>query len=446
MKKIGISLLCCFLIVLGVLFSYYMTKETTQGGLTVEDVYAAAKEEGYKGTLSEFINEFKGVSGTDGRGISSAHISSTGHLIITYTDGTSSDVGRINTGSVNVFEQISGEALHTAVTSSVSITTEKSDGKYSSGAGVIYKIDREKGDAYIITNYHVVYDNTISTHAPDGNITAYLYGMEYSMYGIELEYVGGALSYDIAVLKVTDNEIIKSSNAQAAKIADSDKVAILDYALAIGNPAGLGISATEGKINVESENRYINTGASGGTMFVRVMRTDAAINRGNSGGGLYNSDGALIGIVFATDSSAEIDNISYAIPSNVAKAVADNIIHYCDGKANENGYILKLGLGLTVKSASVIYDEALQKTVRIEEISIKTVEAESYAEKAGLLIGDTLLSVKLDGRELPITRIHQAPEATIRAIEGSEIVYKVLRDGEVREFRIICPKELTKIP
>ncbi len=423
-----------------------MTKKTTMGSLTVEEIYAAAQEYGYEGTFSDFINEFNGVPGKDGRGISSVRINTDGHLIITYTDNTSEDLGKINTGSVNVFEQISGEALHFALTSSVSISAGMSDGKYSFGAGVIYKIDKTRGDAYIITNYHVLYDKAIGTHAPNGKISAYLYGMEYPMYEINLEYVGGSSAYDIALLKVSGSEIIKSSGATAAKIADSERVSVLDYALAVGNPGGMGISATEGKVSIESENKYMNIGATGTDVFMRVIRTDAAINRGNSGGGLYNSDGALIGIVFAINSDIGVENISYAIPSNIVKSVADNIIHYADNSRNENGYILKLGLGLTAKSASVVYDKILDKTVRVEVVMIKSVVENSYAQRAGLLVGDTVLSVSVDGREIPITRVHQAPEAMLVARAGSSIVYRVLRGNTELEFTIICPSELTKIP
>ena len=161
MKKIGISHLFCLVAVFSVLFSYYMTRETVKETLTVEDVYTVAQREGYSGTLAEFANTLRGAAGDDGRGIADAFINSNGHLVITYTDDESVDLGKIAAGSVNVFEDISGESIHAALTSSVSIIATMSDGKYSFGSGIIYKLDKSRGDAYILTNYHVVYDRYI---------------------------------------------------------------------------------------------------------------------------------------------------------------------------------------------------------------------------------------------------------------------------------------------
>ena len=90
----------------------------------------------------------------------------------------------------------------------------------SAGAGVIYQLDKEKGNAYIITNYHVVYNVDADTAATDGistDIKLYLYGQEYADYAINAEYVGGSMNYDIAVLRVTGSEILMQSNAMAAR-------------------------------------------------------------------------------------------------------------------------------------------------------------------------------------------------------------------------------------
>ena len=446
MKKFGITLLCAFVAVVSVLFSYYMTKATdTNRELSVETVYAMAQNAGYKGSLVDFINEFKGAVGNEGRGIASAEINSDGHLIITYTDMTSVDAGVVNADTLNVSDNISGLALNYALTSSVSISCRTDDEKTVSGSGVIYSINKADGDAYIITNYHVLYNGTTGLRFDNSSISVYLYGMEYPYYAMPCEYVGGSVNYDIAVLKISDSNVIKNSSARATILGDSELVSVADSVIAIGNPGGNGISVTSGNVNVESENKYVDTGASGGSVFMRVMRIDAAVNKGNSGGGLYDSQGRLIGIIIAKNSNDGIDNIAYAIPINVVSAVVDNILYFCDGAPSENGYVIRMGLGLEIKSVRIEFDEANGRTVKREEVAVKSVESGSYAERAGLCVGDIIKSVSVDGKAYNVTRVHQTPEAMLTVRAGSSIVYNVQRLGEELSITMVAPSELVPL-
>ena len=445
MKKFGITVLCSVVAIVSVAFSFYMTKLTEKSPtLSTETVYQMAKDAGYYGTLEDFINEFKGTVGNDGRGIASAIINSEGHLIITYTDLTTVDAGIVNADSITLTPNISGASLNAALMSSVSVFVGISEESYATGSGVIYKLDKEDGGAYIITNYHVIASGVEDVRNVD--ISVYLYGQEYPIYEIKADYVGGSASYDIAVLKIENSDVIKKSNVSAASLGDSESLSVLDAVMAVGNPGGGGISVTQGQVNIESENRYIDTGASGGPVFMRVIRTDASINKGNSGGGLYAADGSLVGVVTAKDKSNGADNIAYAVPINVAAAVADNIIDYCDGNTTVQGKIIKLGISLEVKSANVIYDEQSGECIKKEEVTIKTVAEDSIAKKAGLKVGDVLKSVSVDGSKIEITRVHQAPEATIDARAGSVIVYTVLRGGREFSVTINVPSCLVEIP
>ena len=206
----------------------------------------------------------------------------------------------------------------------------------AAGSGVIYKMNRGDGDAYIITNYHVVYDSSSNTaNGISDDIKVYLYGSEIEGKAMSATYVGGSLYYDIAVLHIDNNDILRESDAIAVDIADSDLVRVGDTAIAIGNAKGYGTSASLGVVCVDSE--YINMYAADNKTQVsfRVMRVDAAVNSGNSGGGLYDNEGNLIGIVNAKEIEDGVENIGYAIPSKVAVSVADNIIHYCAGTSVE---------------------------------------------------------------------------------------------------------------
>ena len=300
----------------------------------------------------------------------------------------------------------------------------------SSGSGVIYTLDKAKGDAYIITNYHVVYCNGANTEDDiSDDIKVYLYGQEYKEYAINAEYVGGSVNYDIAVLRVKGDNILRESNAVAAEFADSNKTCVLDTAIAIGNPGAGGISATVGAVNVDSENITISSVDGSGLISIRVLRIDAAVNSGNSGGGLFNSEGNLIGIVNAKMSDSSIDNIGYAIPSNVAKYVADNVIYYdnLDAK-NDSVYRLMLGINVGIEKAYTKYDTETGKVHKLEIVKIDNVVSGGVAE--GKLLSDDIISaVTIDGVKYEIVRTFNVIDVMLTARQSSSVVFHIVRDG-----------------
>ena len=300
----------------------------------------------------------------------------------------------------------------------------------SAGSGVIYELEKEKGNAFIITNYHVVYSASATTaNRISNDIKVFLYGQEGALqYAIPATYVGGSMQYDIAVLKIQNSTTLMESNARAADFANSDEIAILDTAIAIGNPEGNGISATLGHVNVDSE--YISmVGPDERTeVSLRVIRTDAAVNHGNSGGGLFNTNGELIGIVNAKITSSSIDGIGYAIPSNVAKNITENILYYCDGTSRES--VFRCILGITVESTEfkTEYDKNTGKLKKLETVRINTVDATS-ALKDKFKVGDVLLSVSIGDETQEITRRHHVIDALLNARPDSKLVFKILRGG-----------------
>ena len=474
--------------------------------ISVDTVYNMAKEAGYSGTLEEFINEFKGEAGIDGKdgvGIKSAEIIS-GYLVITYTDNTQTNLGLITSPDYEKITPVIGEngnwfvggkdtgvsasgnsggssgALwHTGAgtpantlgsdgdfyisTSDSSVYTKKNGawvyvgtledktpsessgmsvaainrillssvhircGTSSAGSGVIYKLDKAKGDAYIITNYHVVYDSLYREIFDDSVIKLYLYGMEYSQYAIDTEYVGGSAKYDIAVLKVSGSRVLKNSDAVAAAFADSEAVRPLDTVVVAGNSQGEGIATTAGHVNKESEE--IKTTVGNKNYDVRVMRIDAAVNEGNSGGGAYNTNGDVIGIVNAKQMSEKVDNVGYAIPSNLAKSVAENIIYFCDGTNLASPQIVTVGINCYVSASGTAFDEDTGMVTVKEELAVDSVSINSIAYSAGVYIDDVIKSITVGGVEYEITRIHQVAEALLNARPGETVKLKVVRSG-----------------
>ena len=316
-------------------------------------------------------------------------------------------------------------------------TTQKTTQKHASGAGVIYKLDKNAGSAYVITNYHVVYlAGSDTANDISDQIKIYLYGQEYKDYAISAKYIGGSMNYDIAVLKIDGSDVLRESNAVAATFADSNNVSVLDTAIAIGNPTSGGISATVGAVNIESEEITMTALDGNGNIDLRVMRTDAAVNGGNSGGGLFNGKGELIGIVNAKMSSDGVENIGYAIPSNVAKYVADNIIYYdtLDAK-NDSVYRLLVGVSVSISKAYTEYDTETGKVRRLEQVQISSVVAGGAAD-GKLAAGDIVNSVTIDGVKYDIVRSYNVVDVMLTARQNSTVVFNVTRNGQSMDITV----------
>ena len=398
-------------------------------------------------------------------GIENTEINEKGELIVIYSDGTEQNLGIVvgkdgADGALNITSNdasvsaASSKGLRSAVSivcnfqatvqqggwrpgSSGSITKDYS----SEGSGVIYQIDKTEGDAFIITNYHVVYDTSSNTENGISNdINVYLYGSEFEEQAIKATYVGGSLYYDIAVLYVEDSEILASSNACAVEVANSDNVSVGDSAIAIGNAQGLGISSTSGIVSVDSE--YITMTAADGRTEVsfRVMRVDTAINSGNSGGGLYDDEGNLIGIVNAKIVYDGVENIGYAIPSNVAVSIAENIIDYCYGKDVERVQRALLGITVSASDSKAVLDSATGLITIEETVSVYEVSS-GYLADGILQIGDILVSATVNDNTTDITRQYHIIDMMLDVRVGDVVTLSILRGGEEKIVSITITKD-----
>lgn len=319
-------------------------------------------------------------------------------------------------------------AAASGLRSIVSIYASKSGSSVSGGSGVIYRIDEETGSALVITNYHVV----SASNSICDTIELYLFGMEYSDYTIPATYVGGSANYDLAVLYVQDSSVLKNAIANgsvaAATIANSETVAAGQSVIAIGNPNSDGISVTTGVVSVDSE--YITMTATNSTSQVefRVIRIDAAVNFGNSGGGLFNTKGELIGIVNAKISSSDVENIGYAIPSNVARAISDNIIDYCFGKTGKTVMRAMLGIEIKTLSVSTVYNDETGMLQIVQEIGVHSVSAGGLGESI-LKVDDVIKSISINEKKTVITRQHQVIDTMLDARVGDTVSFEIVRGG-----------------
>ena len=335
----------------------------------------------------------------------------------------------------------------------------------SAGAGVIVDLDKENGDAYIVTNYHVVYETSEKTDNANGissDAYVYLYGARVGftkgdsnndgyldfgaemtdLYdGIQVTYVGGAMDYDIALLKIENSDYLKNSVAEEATLGNSDVVELGEKVFAVGNPQGEGISVTDGIISKDSETISLKRldGASG-TFNVRVLRTSAAINGGNSGGGLYNAEGELIGIVNAKSVEEDVDNMGYALPISMVKNLLRNIYDSADALGVKGATVAKLGIITFVTASKADYVDG--KLRIIQEITVDSVSS-GYAGRGKLQKNDIIkgLALKKDGSSeigefFYVWRDFQISDWLLKVRYGDTVVVRVERNGQTKDVEV----------
>lgn len=349
--------------------------------------------------------------------------------------------------------------------------------KVGAGAGVIIDLDKDNGNAYIVTNCHVVYEYSASPKFCN-NVKLFLYGQDtvgtnlnltgyyvsgtnrqiatYEItddedYCIEAEVIGASMTYDIAVLKVTGSEVLKRSSAVAATWASDGDLASVkagNECYLVGNPSGYGTSVTSGIISVDSE--YItldlnNTSNTSDDVEYRVMRTDAAINGGNSGGGCYNANGDLIGIVNAKNIADETDNMGYALPGSNVKRVVQSLIDNASYTTRLNSFgIYKAETGIVTTAQTYADANAVKhEVVRVESFAtgsrwsgvlqqgdvIERIEVGTLATSTTGTIFSSELSgftVK-DGAD--VTRSFVLDDLTLSVRAGDTVKLTVTRNG-----------------
>ena len=421
----------------------------------------------YSNGFNENLGVVVGKDGEDGKDggdnalrVISAEINAKGELILYYSDSTSQNLGVvvgkdgadakeppvINNTDIDI--EISGDGENVAaavaaaapsivsvVCSFTNVSIFGSSTTAAGGSGVIYSLDKEKGDALIITNYHLVYDSGKISN----NITVNIYGSPLASQAIPATFVGGSMQEDVAVLRVQGSEFLKNSVAKAAVPADSEALHAGETAIAIGNPKGRGISATYGKVNVVTERLETTACDDVTAVTLRVIRIDTAVNGGNSGGGLFDSEGRLIGIVNIKLIEENIENIGFALPINKVKALVENIVYYCLDGDYITPFKPGFGMGIQVVDSVAALDPSTGLLDIVETIDITAITPGSAAD--GICqVGDRLISVRVGDHTVAITRLHHVTEASLEIRPGDTLYLKVLRDGAEIDLEITPPE------
>lgn len=261
-----------------------------------------------------------------------------------------------------------------------------------SSLGSGFLIDSEKG--IVITNNHVVRD------ADEVRVTF------HDDSTVEAEILGRDEKMDLAVLKVK-----MKKKYPAVSFGDSDNLRIGDWVMAIGNPFGLGGTVTAGIVSAQQ--RDINSGP-----YDDFIQTDASINRGNSGGPMFNLKGEVIGINTAIFSpSGGSVGIGFAIPSNLAKPVIDQLIQF--------GHTRRGWLGVRIQTVTDEIAESLGMK-NTQGALVAGITPQGPAEKAGLQSGDIIL--EFDGKE--IGQMRTLPRTVAETAIGAKVSVKYWRDGK----------------
>lgn len=264
----------------------------------------------------------------------------------------------------------------------------------STGSGVIIS-----SDGYIVTNEHVIDGLT-----DEDSIKVKLYTGESC--GAKL--IGYDARTDLAVLKI-DKE-----GLPFASFVDSDQLMLGQDVIAIGNPLGLGISCSNGIVSALEKEIYINK------VYMSVIQTNAAVNEGNSGGGLFDINGNLIGIVNAKKSSSmttTVEGMGYAIPANTAVRIVDELI--------ENGYVKdRASLGVKVYTSNSYYSST---GVLISEV----IEGGS-AQAAGIEANDIIIAVD----EHEVGSYADLSKILDGKLVGDTVDVTILRNEEELHFKV----------
>jgi Do/DeqQ family serine protease len=268
--------------------------------------------------------------------------------------------------------------------------------KQSLGSGVIF--DAKKG--LVLTNNHVIHKaDEITVSLTDGR-------------SFQAELVGSDPATDIALIKIPAEALI------ALPLANSDKLRVGDFVVAIGNPFGLGQTVTSGIVSALGRS---GLGIEG---YENFIQTDASINPGNSGGALVNLRGELVGIntaIFSPGQNVGNVGIGFAIPSNLVKQITDQLL--------EHGEVRRANLGVQMQDVTPELASAFNLSSDKGAVVTRILEG-SAADKAGLKVGDVITAI--DG-------YHLVNSDTLRnsiglLVVGQTIKLDILREGKSKQL------------
>ena len=326
-----------------------------------------------------------------------------------------SNSGTVDFVSLNQYSDTAIYAANKVLPSIVGITVEYtvksnfiqglSQQASAEGSGIIMS-----SDGYILTNNHIINSTDSSVYyevSEAAKVYVYLYN-DKTPY--EATIIGTDEKTDLAVIKIDKDGLTP------AELADSASVKIGEFAMAIGNPLGMQSSVTSGIVS--AVNRTVES--SDGNSFT-LIQTDAAINAGNSGGALINSEGKVIGINTLKLSGTGIEGMGFAIPINDTITIYNDLIN--------NGKVLRPYIGVS----GIDLDEKTANYYNLPVgIYVKQVQENSPASNSDIKTGDIIKEI--DGTE--VTTMNELNEIKEKKNIGDKITLTIYRSGETKKIEI----------
>lgn len=407
----GIALALC--VAFAAVFGGCRAKDGRDGingkDLNIFDIYEAAKQEtgNYDMTFEEFLKEY-----------------------LSYTPGELEEATSLKA------------AINKSLMSAVTVQADFSSANASNrGSGVIIDIDRIKGDMLVITNCHVLY-NAAGNGKYSDSVYLWLYGSESSYpqvnaaNAIPAKIVGASLNYDLALLKVTASDLVKRSKAERARWSRAEENYLGETVYAVGNANDQTLSANVGYISKDLEAVTVDIGSDKYTY--NVMRTSATISAGNSGGGLFNGSGELVGIVNAK--GKDTVGVGYAIPSSTARRIINRMILDNDGTEKHYVRLLQCGIDVYVSDSysTGLNDKGFAEIY--EQVTVKSIKDTNDPAFNKIETGDVITRVKImqDGgtiEDMKINRLHNFTDLLLSVEVGNTVQITVLR-GEKGEEKV----------
>jgi len=353
----------------------------------------------------------------------SASTSSESSTSITTNQSTGTTSNLVSLSSYNetgiaVAQKVLPSVVGIKVTYAVnSIFQTNSTTAEAEGSGVIIS-----SDGYILTNNHVVNSSSSSSSSSSFYSLGEALKVVVTLYGDETEYeatiIGTDAQTDLAVIKIDKTDLT------AAELGDSDSVQVGEWCMAVGNPLGMNSSVTTGTIS--ALNRTI-TDDDGKTF--TVIQTDAAINSGNSGGALVNSEGKVIGINTIKASGTGVEGLGFAIPINSTLTIINDLIQY--------NKVIRPYIGI---SGITITDEIIARYPNMnltKGVYVKTIAEFSPAEKAGLKIGDIITAIN----GTAVSSIDELNNLKNTFSVGDKITLTIQRDGSEKTVELTLAEQ-----
>ncbi len=470
MKKIfkKLTALTCVLVTTGSLIGF----TACQAEKEIINAYDIAVKNGFEGDEASWLLSLRGADGEDGKSLDIVEMYEASGYEGTLLEFIQ-ELGITFTLQENNATDIIAENITSVMNVCCAFTKEVTVGNRwnqkqetavsgAEGSAVIVDIQAERGEMYLVTNYHVVYEaekgiseciwlypygsrESFTTGDTDGD--GYLEttpGNTEDGDGIQAHFIGGAMDYDIALLRVNNANLAKyvqNYALRSAVLGDSEQITVGEKVFAIGNSNGLGISATNGIISVDSENISMTSTDGKRAVSYRVMRTDSAINHGNSGGGLFNAQGKLVGITNAKSVADETDNMGYALPITQVKYVLKNI---WDNRTDlQDGFVLRAWLGVETYINST-KTQLVDGKLKITETFVvsRVLDGDDAGASAGKLkSGDIIKAITVGGKKTPLTRRHQLSDLLLTVRKGDTVTLDITRDGSEMQVAIVFDKD-----